>query len=361
MQAREIHVATLGKPSLKARLEAYYSLIAPETIADPDEWRTRFNQIYTKYGGSYQGEQKLALKLAKKYGTAIRLLVAEPERTASPPSSSSLSTSRQHPEQRDESWYALTPGEMNSSDVSFMSTCFNPLRALKLPSSDIFATNPWAEGAPRFDTIAQCSLLLPKGDPQRKEPIVSRKRASTESPTSEPSASKEARTNNNHPFAAVSEGITTGPLARLHTFHRQRIRVVVRYVNAIRGTLTGTLEAFDKHMNFILRDVEEVYSPRPVNREQDDDDISGVVSQLSNMEQEIERRKKMEEDSLGTLSSGEWGCKRRKMKSMLVRGDTVVLVSLADQEQQVAKSRYLKRIPEAIDPKGDPGGSNKST
>ena len=63
--------------SLKARLEAYYTLIAPDTIKDSVEWRTKFDQIYQKYGGSYTGERKLANKLAKKYGNAVRLMVAQ--------------------------------------------------------------------------------------------------------------------------------------------------------------------------------------------------------------------------------------------------------------------------------------------
>ena len=63
--------------SLKTRLEAYYSLISPETIANPAEWRSKFDQIFEKYGGSYDGERKLGSKLAKKYGAAVRLLVAQ--------------------------------------------------------------------------------------------------------------------------------------------------------------------------------------------------------------------------------------------------------------------------------------------
>jgi len=54
----------------------------------------------------------------------------------------------------------------------------------------------------------------------------------------------------------------SGPLSVLHSMHvqRQRVRVMVRYVDCIRGALTGYVLAFDKQMNMILRDVDEVYT-----------------------------------------------------------------------------------------------------
>ena len=43
---------SLGKPSLRVRLEAYYSLISPDIISVDTEWRIRFEQIWTKFGRS---------------------------------------------------------------------------------------------------------------------------------------------------------------------------------------------------------------------------------------------------------------------------------------------------------------------
>ena len=71
---RDVPVS-LGKPSLRLRLEAYYSLISPDVIADGAAWRKRFGQIYDKYGGTAGGERALATKLAKKYGGRVRLLL----------------------------------------------------------------------------------------------------------------------------------------------------------------------------------------------------------------------------------------------------------------------------------------------
>ncbi|OEU11298.1 hypothetical protein FRACYDRAFT_246412 [Fragilariopsis cylindrus CCMP1102] len=68
---------SLGKASLRMRLEAYYSLISPEILSADHRtvWLRKYDQIYEKYGGTHDGERKLGSKLAKKYGTAVRLLV----------------------------------------------------------------------------------------------------------------------------------------------------------------------------------------------------------------------------------------------------------------------------------------------
>ena len=44
---RQIPVS-LEKPSLRIRLEAYYSLIAPQTLQNRSEWLGKFDQIFEK-------------------------------------------------------------------------------------------------------------------------------------------------------------------------------------------------------------------------------------------------------------------------------------------------------------------------
>ena len=67
---------SLGKTSLRIRLEAYYSLISPESVSNVTTWRSRFEKIYSRYGGTSEGERALADKLAKKYGDRVKLLIA---------------------------------------------------------------------------------------------------------------------------------------------------------------------------------------------------------------------------------------------------------------------------------------------
>jgi hypothetical protein len=46
-QQQQIPVS-LGKASLRIRLEAYYTLIAPETLSNRTEWLRKYDQIYEK-------------------------------------------------------------------------------------------------------------------------------------------------------------------------------------------------------------------------------------------------------------------------------------------------------------------------
>ena len=263
-----------------------------------------------------------------------------------------------------------------------------------------------------LDNVGKCATLLPEDDPLRRDSrhqLQLRKHATTiktqpasfsSSSTKDTSSNKRPRNNNNannnniHPFEAIASHLDSGPHSILYRLRndRKRVRIVVRYVNMVRGTVTGTLMAFDKHMNMILRDVEEVYSPRLV-----DDD-----NERSNLELELERRRRIRLSLMGTAITntntntnttttqimakgstrnkiekeslfddnnpnnntnsntryqhqhqpGTWNVRRRQMKQLLVRGDMVVSIYEAGPAKDkntgtavavILKSRYHKR------------------
>ena len=397
---------SLGKPSLRRRLEAYYSLIAPDQIADVTEWRGKFDQIWTKFGGSDEGEQKLATKLAKKYGLTVRLLLAS---SVGPKNSNESKVSKQRSillsstaalSIRDEAWFVLTDKERNSGIMQFISDQFDPFAALVRSPEAIAAANQSEiiiDQCPRLDRVDQCRSLLPPTDPLYRASIKRDRSKPPETGASTSSANqdddkddKTSSLRNKRPrppacFSAITEPYEDqnykGPYSVLASIfvNRQRVRVVVRYVNGIRGTVTGYLVAFDKHMNLILRDADEVYSPRMVEMmaEGTTGDNDGE-HRLSNVEVELQRRQsgltgRVAEQPHNTataasISSTElqhqhqhhspgWCVRQRHMAQILVRGDNVVLVYKAESERSAwpatskspAKSNYrnqsIKEVP----------------
>ncbi len=255
--------------------------------------------------------------MAKKYGNAVRLLVAQP---ASELASKTDEVARVTGDGGDheESWYEPRPEERNSLDISFGSNRLDPIAVLNAPYFSVVERNPWLNECSMLDTVAQFALHLPKGDPQRVEPPTSRKRHLSNTGEDIKSGKKAPDL---HPFEAIAQSVQGGPLACLKHFRKQRVRIVIRYVNAIRGELSGILVAFDKHMNMILRDAEEIYSKRPVDRD------------MSNVEMELTRRGMLAEGNF-VCADGKWHGKKRRMKHLMVRGDNVVSISLSDQERR---------------------------
>lgn len=328
---REIPVS-LGKPSLRLRMEAYYSLVAPDIIADQEAWRSKFDLIYEKFGGSHEKERRLAAKLAKKYGaTTVKLLLAESVETKQ-----STAPRIDTAEKQSEEWYCLKQNEENSGVIDMLSRNFDPVAALGASDKQVAKANPWLlQTGPMLDYVDQFRIHLPSCDPLRRLPSRRQRQRSNE----ESSQNDGKRPKNLSAFASLAAPHEIGPLSLLYTafVNRQRIRIVIRYVNGIRGTLTGYLIAFDKHFNMILRDVDEVYSPRNVSSE----------STLSNVDREVHRR---QDGGSGKSSghAGEWSARRRRMKQIMVRGDNVVTVYKEESERSVwprtskspAKSMY---------------------
>ena len=357
---------SLGKPSLRYRLESYYSLIAPDAIADTDKWKQNFEVIYEKYGGTVEGETKLSNKLAKKYGGQIRMLVAPPHRRDKRDLNTdniqhgATSKYRRH----DESYYEIDESRVDSKILDFASSKFDAHYALIAPDVVVMSANPSVfsdinAGDSRLDNISKFRAFLPECDPHRVVHTSTNKLP--------PPASNK---NESHPvnagapakkismFLSMSshyENKNSGPLSLLYSMvaNRQRARVLVRYVDCIRGTLTGYLIAFDKHFNMILKDVEEIYSGRITKYpkamesadERDDTILAGQGALHSDASNkcylthapmkatiEVRRRKCYPPDGSGCPGPA---MKQRYFHQMIVRGDNVVMVWRAEAERSI--------------------------
>lgn len=364
---------SLGKPSLRHRLESYYSLIAPDAIADKEKWKNNFETIYNKYGGTVEGETKLASKLAKKYGNRVRLLVAPPHRSVQRQLQKSSQKSNSVPAggKQEESYYEIDESRKDSKVLDFKSVRFDALYALNAPKNIVREANPipMAQNT-KLDNISKFRSFLPKSDPQRLEPTtkkvsaVSAQKTGTASKKSNPNCNMDEETKKKKTplflsLASKYESPNSGPLSLLYSIisNRQRARVMVRYVDCVRGTLTGYLIAFDKHFNMILRDVDEVYGGRVTRHDGAVDVASGSEHQLSNSKGaflggdgnanhddeshavsnapnkaklEAQRRRCYPPDGSGGPGPA---TKQRYFHQLLVRGDNVIMVWRAESER----------------------------
>lgn len=323
---------SLGKPSLRRRLEDYYSLIAPDVISDDIEWRKKFELIYDKYGGTVESERNLAKKLAKKYGDSVKLLIAgdEVKSKIERPALRTMIKQNVH----SEDWYELSSAQRNSHVINFTQEDFDPLAVLHTPSSEVFDVNPYARNSPLLDNIDKFRFLLPECDPLRKENIVRSQKKSSQVSTCHSVSLTEHMRNKIPVFTAMAANYEkSGPLSLLHSIHvkRQRVRVTIRYVDCIRGTLTGYLIAFDKHMNMLLRDVDEVYTSRITKIPE--------AEWMTKSELEYQRRQSIKKyianDDMNLHCNANPRVKvvKRHMPQILVRGDNVVAVWRADAEK----------------------------
>lgn len=309
---RKHHVpVSLGKPSLRRRLEDYYSMVAPDQLQL--DWIKRFQQIWEKYGGSHEGEAKLASKLMKKYGSTVRFLsVASVEQAET----QTLEAPKAKEEIHLESFFDLTVNQNGSGQLNFLCSTLDPLEALSAPIDQVYKANSWmSTSGAILDRVDQCRFYLPDSDPLYQMKTITRKR---ERPSEKVKALSA--------FAMIAGSLECGPFSVLHKcmMERKRVRVIIRYVNCVRGTMTGYVIGFDKHMNLILRDVDEVYTPRFVDSKDDD------CQQKSNLEVEKQRRIL---GASGSKYQGRWTLRQRHLKQVLVRGDNIVAVYRAEQEQ----------------------------
>lgn len=253
-----------------------------------------------KYGGSYAAERKLSIKLTKKYGSRVKLLLAEGREKQKEGSTV---------HRFDESWFEAPQQKDLSSEavLDFCSAKFDPLALLYASDAKVNEWNScYAPSAQCLDNTHQFAQFLPIEDPLHSPAFRTAK---------EPTLQKYVlprHIKSWHPFVQIADSLQSGPISMLRTLRQQRVCVTTRYVNAIRGSLTGTLIAFDKHLNLLLVDVEETYTARPSAR-----------GTATNNHVEVERQWIVKEPESPRIPTA---VKRRRMKQIMLRGDSVVSI-----------------------------------
>ena len=102
-----------------------------------------------------------------------------------------------------------------------------------------------------------------------------------------------------------------GPLSMLYRalHENKRVKIVTRNDKGVRGCMECNISAFDKYFNFVAHDIEETYTVR-VRKEKEYVNGNGQTKT---------RRRRVTEH------------RERKLSQMFLRGESVVLVSLAEE------------------------------
>eukprot|EP01041_Mallomonas_annulata_P005104 gene5104-10217_t len=141
--------------------------------------------------------------------------------------------------------------------------------------------------------------------------------------------------NNNTRNKEESISLSDSPFALLHLLMKDKVkvRIIIRRLNSLRGTVEGYLRAFDKHFNLVLTDVDERYSipgsssspllkTKPVTGNVTDN-VTGTTVRPGRPEREL--------PSSSSSSSASGAMKYRHLPQILIRGDNVVLICRANR------------------------------
>ena len=258
-------------------------------------------------------------------------------------------------EKRDESHYELDEGLRGSLVLDFASSAFDPIHALRASEADVAGANPSSfasrDGATqRLDNIHKFPALLPTCDPLHFRPKA--RTSVSHSNDNVPDKPGPQNADASAPkkmslFQSMSsryESPKSGPLSLLYSIlaTRSRVRVMVRYVDCVRGVLTGQLVAFDKHFNMILMDADEVYTGRVTRHGESVEAAGGLHGNdggtvAGPWKAGLEARRR----GLGG-SGGGLRAKQRYFHQVIIRGDNVVMVWRADSERSAQKQPSQK-------------------
>ncbi|KAG9403837.1 hypothetical protein AC1031_005330 [Aphanomyces cochlioides] len=260
----------------RERIVAFYEKYNPENVKNIPE-------ILRVFAGR---EEVLCAKLHKKYG-------CHPDILPGPTTTDAF----------DITYRPVAAPSSTQDPLDFRSAAFNAQFALK--EKRLAHVQP-------LDNLYKCRTLLPSHDPNHIQT-----RAPQEKKVKKPAEDRVVPKKPPvlHAIAGAScimhnvliiglDLYETGPLSLLRAclLAKAKVVVVVRRIASIRGTCTGYLMGFDKHMNLVLLDVTERYVPlHCVNDERGSD--TGIAKWRSHPL---------------TVT--------RYAKQLLIRGDNIVLV-----------------------------------
>lgn len=205
--------------------------------------------------------------------------------------------------------YATSIESFERDKLDFQSPSFDPLLALY--SRSVSLPDPTSAA---LDNVHKCRSLLPESDVFYDGRItrgVIRKVDETKN---------SKRSKCNAPFENVSQVFCSGPMSVLSKCFSSRSKVYVRTrsISGERGSIVGTLDAFDKHMNMVLKDAKETYNVTV--RGEDVLDAIKVHGSRVRMPKCLCRQEIRPEESYVVPVT-------RHVRYLLVRGDMVIIVS----------------------------------
>ncbi|TMW58663.1 hypothetical protein Poli38472_010222 [Pythium oligandrum] len=302
---------------MEARLRAFYAMVNPGN-------EQNIAEIVRKYRGK---EAALCARLQKKYGKAPDL-VSESTPTMDTKANPVKAVSAYDPH-----YEVFKAVECEESPLDFRSSAFDALKALTTAS-----VKPLVSSVYPLDNIHKCRHLLPESDPnhQRLVTVTPKPVAPKPSTKTQAAASTDTPPPADGFFSALADTYLDGPFTVLRRcfLERKRVQVVIRRVNSIRGTCSGFLKAFDKHMNLVLLDVTEVVIPFDVQ-----------------LRREAARRDPTSQSTEPLFSVADPARNHRFItqnyaKQLFVRGDNVVMVMEERRPAPTSKERKAEKLHE---------------
>ncbi|KAG1701134.1 hypothetical protein DVH05_011371 [Phytophthora capsici] len=289
---------------IEARLRTYYAKHNPGNDQN-------IGEIVRKFAGR---ERQLCAKLFKKYGEAPDLTLEDEDHVQK----GEMKRKRYSNVTYDKNFKAYKLVEPSDSPWDLRSANFDALKALQVPNKQLkipVATYP-------LDNIQKCRHFLPESD-ENRQTLIGRPKKATPSADAKTVEKKTVTPAAPSLFEQLADTYLDGPFQVLRRcfVERMRVFVVIRRINSVRGTCSGFLKAFDKHMNLVLLDVTQEFVPLKTHerllRELREGNRVASDSVFSAADSRRNRR----------VLAGVGGTQREYVKQLFIRGDNVVSVS----------------------------------